>query len=360
MKKLTIIILVTGAVIGILDLLLVALGNPANMGFCIACFERDIAGAFGLFSKPFPMSWIRPEIIGIVLGSFLAGLIFKEFKPSGGSSPLARFFLAFFVMLGALCFLGCPTRMILRLGGGDLNALVAVFGFAAGIYAGVVMIKKGFNLGVPKNEKTATGLLIPIIMVALLVMAIVFPLFPEGAGKHLGATGRIGVGEEPAIPQLAGIFVSLGAGLVVGFLAQRSRFCFMGGFRDLFMVKGGRIILGLAAVLVVTAAGNLIFGKFKLGFEQQPFAHTNHLFNFLGMALVGIGSCLLGGCPFRQLVLAGQGSSDSAVTITGMMAGAAVSHNFALLAAKTDYGQGVVILGLVLVLSLGLTVRDKL
>ena len=37
------------------------------------------------------------------------------------------------VMIGALAFLGCPLRMIIRLGGGDLNALVALVGFACGI-----------------------------------------------------------------------------------------------------------------------------------------------------------------------------------------------------------------------------------
>ena len=34
---------------------------------------------------------------------------------------------------------------------------------------------------------------------------------------------------------------------------------------------------------------------------------------------------LAGGCPLRQLILAGQGSSDSAVTFLGMLIGAAVA-----------------------------------
>ena len=35
----------TGLAVGAAAVLLTALGNPANMGFCIACFLRDIAGA---------------------------------------------------------------------------------------------------------------------------------------------------------------------------------------------------------------------------------------------------------------------------------------------------------------------------
>ncbi|RME38120.1 MAG: YedE-related selenium metabolism membrane protein, partial [Thermoflexia bacterium] len=41
-------ILLAGAVIGLLAPLLQRAGNPPNMGICVACFERDIAGALGL------------------------------------------------------------------------------------------------------------------------------------------------------------------------------------------------------------------------------------------------------------------------------------------------------------------------
>ena len=41
-------IIVVGAVIGALAICLQQLGNPGNMGFCIACFLRDITGAVGM------------------------------------------------------------------------------------------------------------------------------------------------------------------------------------------------------------------------------------------------------------------------------------------------------------------------
>ena len=43
----------------------------------------------------------------------------------------------------------------------------------------------------------------------------------------------------------------------------------------------------------------------------------------MGMLLVGFGCVLLGGCPLRQLVLSGEGNSDSAVTVLGLIVGAA-------------------------------------
>ena len=123
MKKENLFVILTGVVIGIAALVLTALGNPANMGFCIACFERDIAGAVGLHSAA-KVQYVRPEIIGLVFGSFLMALAKKEFSPRGGSAPVTRFVLGMFVMIGSLMFLGCPFRMILRLAGGDLNRIV--------------------------------------------------------------------------------------------------------------------------------------------------------------------------------------------------------------------------------------------
>ena len=64
MKKENLFVILTGVVIGIAALVLTALGNPANMGFCIACFERDIAGAVGLHSAA-KVQYVRPEIIGL-------------------------------------------------------------------------------------------------------------------------------------------------------------------------------------------------------------------------------------------------------------------------------------------------------
>ena len=59
-------LLVAGSVVGIIAVLLVAFGNPKNMGFCIACFVRDTAGALKLHSAPV-VQYLRPEIIGLVL-----------------------------------------------------------------------------------------------------------------------------------------------------------------------------------------------------------------------------------------------------------------------------------------------------
>ena len=136
-------VILAGLVVGIASVVLVALGNPVNMGFCIACFLRDIAGGLGLHQASI-VRYIRPEIIGLVLGAMIMALAGKEFKVRGGSSPMTRFVLGFCVMVGALMFLGCPLRMVIRLGGGDGNAILGLVGFIAGIFVGTLFLKKGF------------------------------------------------------------------------------------------------------------------------------------------------------------------------------------------------------------------------
>ena len=89
-----------GAVCGIVAAILALLGNPANMAFCIACFIRDTAGAFGMHQAE-AVQYARPEIIGLVLGAFIISVATKEFCATAGSSPMIRFVLGVIIMIGA-------------------------------------------------------------------------------------------------------------------------------------------------------------------------------------------------------------------------------------------------------------------
>lgn len=312
-------IIIAGAVIGFLSALLVKMGNPANMGVCIACFLRDIAGALGMH-RAGVVQYIRPEIIGIVLGAFVASVGFKEFKSSGGSSPFTRFFLGAVVMIGALIFLGCPLRMVLRLAGGDLNAIVGLAGFTVGIGVGIFFLNKGFSLKRNYKQSTVDGLAFPVLTMGLFVLLMAAPAFIFFSEKGPGAL-------------YAPIGISLAVGAVTGVLAQRTRLCMVGGIRDVIMFKDTYLVAGFIAILGAAFIGNLAFGNFTLGFEGQPIAHSDGVWNFLGMLLAGWASVLLGGCPLRQLILAGEGNSDSAVTVAGLIVGAAFAHNFGLAAS---------------------------
>lgn len=356
-------IILAGAIIGLLAPLLQKLGNPPNMGICVACFERDIAGALGLH-RASVVQYIRPEIIGFVLGAMVAAYLFREFKARAGSAPIVRFVLGVFAMIGALAFLGCPWRALLRLAGGDLNAILGLAGLAVGIAIGVLFLRSGYSLGRATKTHAAVGWIMPLIMVGLLLLLILRPQFTKDGPIFFSETG-------PGSMHAA-LLISLGVGLLIGFLAQRTRFCTMGAVRDVILMRDYHLISGVGALLVVAFVMNLILGQVKFGFAGQPVAHSSYLWNFLGMSLAGLAFALAGGCPGRQLFLSGEGDGDAAVFVLGMITGAAFAHNFALagIADKvvegvvqkgglTPYGMGAVILGLVVCLAIGFTMREK-
>jgi len=358
-------IIFAGAVIGVLAPLLVYWGNPKNMGVCVACFERDTAGALGLH-RAGAVQYIRPEIIGFVLGALLAALLFREFRPRAGSAPIVRFVLGVFAMIGALVFLGCPWRALLRLAGGDLNAILGLLGLVAGVGLGAIFIRGGYNLGRANRAPPIIGLVLPLAMIGLLLLAIFTPEFGRDAdGNPIGPIFESVKGPGALH---AGIAASLVVGIAVGVLAQRTRFCTMGAVRDVILVRDTHLMSGVLALVAAAVVTNAVITGFtgedllKLGFANQPVAHDDHLWNFLGMALAGLCFALVGGCPGRQVFLSGEGDGDAAVFVVGMITGAAFAHNFNLAsspAGVSPYGPEAVVIGLLVVAAIGFAAMDK-
>ncbi len=341
--------IIAGFIFGALAAYMTALGNPGNMGICVACFYRDIAGALGLH-RAAVVQYLRPEIMGICLGAFLSAFAFKEFKAKGGSNPLVRFLLGIFVMIGALVFLGCPVRAVIRLAGGDLTAIIGLTGVIVGAVIGIWFLKRGFNMGRASSTYTITGYLMPVIMITLLLFAIFQPEFILNSKEGPGAA-------------YAPLIISLVVGLIIGALAQRTRMCFVGGWRDLFLVKDTYLFSGIAAFFIGALIVNILTGAVNIGFEGQPVAHTNTVWNFMGMVLCGISCTLLGGCPLRQTILAAEGDTDSGITIMGIIVGAAVCHNFLLASSPTGvgtFGPAAVIVGMIFVCCIGYFMCDEI
>lgn len=347
-------IVLAGLLTGVLASTLQRLGNPKNMGVCVACFERDIVGSLG-FHRTSTVQYIRPEIIGFVFGALIAALLFREYRARAGSAPIIRFMLGFFAMVGGLAFLGCPWRALLRLAGGDGNAIVGLLGLICGVAIGVLFIRRGYNLGRSRNAHPLVGAIFPVMMFGLLLLLIIKPILPTGA-PFFSAEG-------PG-SQRANYLIALGIAVTIGFFAQRTRFCTMGAIRDVILMRDFHLGSGVLALLVGSFLANLVYGQFHWGFEGQPVAHTNQLLNFAGMLLAGLAFAMAGGCPGRQLFLSGEGDGDAAVFVLGMMVGAAFAHNFTT--ASTPYpnnppvwgwGTGAILVGLVFCLTLGLLMR---
>ena len=349
-------IICVGAIIGVFAALLQFWGNPGNMGICVACFERDIAGAVGLH-RAAVVQYLRPEIPGFVLGSLIASYLFKEFRPRLGSAPIVRFILGVFAMIGALIFLGCPWRALLRLAGGDGNALFGLAGLIGGIWIGTLFLKNGYTLGRTEKTYASAGWLFPLTLAGFLLLTLLNPQLP-GADK----SGVLFYSIKGPGAMHAPLLVSLAVGLFVGFIAQRSRFCTMGAFRDLILFKQFHLVSGVIALVAAAFVTNLVVGQFNPGFSGQPVAHTMGLWNAGGMVLAGLAFALAGGCPGRQLFLAGEGDGDAAVFVFGMIVGAGFSHNFGLASSPQGLGPhsiAALVVGLLVCLFIGFTMRQK-
>ena len=349
-------IIAVGLFIGILASMLQFWGNPANMGICVACFERDIAGALGMH-RAAVVQYMRPEIIGFVLGSFISAYLFKEFRSRLGSAPIVRFVLGIFAMIGALVFLGCPWRALLRLAGGDGNAILGLLGLTVGIWIGTLFLKNGYNLGRTHKTHTTAGWMMPLIMLGFLVIMLISPPVNGEIQSKFLFYSLEGPGS-----MYAPLAVSLVVGLIIGFLAQKSRFCTMGAIRDLILFRQTHLFGGLVALAVAAFLTNLVIGQFNPGFVGQPVAHNMHFWNFAGMGLAGLAFALAGGCPGRQLFLSGEGDGDAAVFVIGMIVGAAMAHNFGLAsspAGVTTAGIAALVIGFAVCVFIGLTMKGK-
>jgi YedE family putative selenium metabolism protein len=169
-----------------------------------------------------------------------------------------------------------------------------------------------------------------------------------------------------AAPVMTALLIALG----LGFLSQRSGYCSVGGYRDAILWRDYRLLWAYGIFTAALVGGNLLVDAVWPGsaplfnWGAHPLAHSVHPWNYLGMVLVGLGSVLVGGCPFRQLIAAGQGNSDAAVTLMGLMFGAGVCHNFGLAAAPDGVpvpagppaaGQFAVVAGIATMFLIGLS-----
>ena len=205
----------------------------------------------------------------------------------------------------------------------------------------------------------------PVSMLGLLLL-LVFQV-------KIGENGVLFLSESGPGALHAPLLISLGAGLLVGFLAQRTRFCTMGSIRDLLLMGDTHLISGVGALVVTAVVTNLALGQFNTpAFFGQPVAHSQHLWNFFGMGLAGLAFALAGGCPGRQLFLSGEGDGDAGMFVLGMVGGAAFAHNFSLAGAPDKvveganvvggigpYGMAAVVVGLVVCIVIGFTMREK-
>jgi len=326
------------AAVGVGCAYLVLRGNPGNMGICGACFLRDTSGALGLFTTG-PRVF-RPEVLGVVLGALVFGVLSGRWTGRSGSYAVSRFVLGVWMAIGALVFLGCPFRMLQRLGGGDLNAVVGAAGLIVGVGIATQFERRGYNVGKTAPVPAAVGLAGPVSLIMV------------GVLWYMGDLNGPGPGSDAAPAHAPWVLSLLVAG-AAGAALSATGFCAISACRQVW--SGPRRSMLLATALLVLGYGAVlaIGGEFRFGFEGQPAAHTDHLWNALAMVLVGLTGAFAGGCPVRQIVMTGEGNGDAFVTVAGLATGGALAHTLGRAssgAGPTAAGQTAVMVGIVAVL----------
>ena len=336
-------LLLAGLLMGGLGSVLAYLGNPPNTGICISCFLENAAGAIGLHANP-RMAYIRPELLGFFLGSFAAAVAAREFRARWRGPGLSLFGFGLLMMLGSAVFIGCPIKAVLRLAAGDLTSLPGFAGLGLGVWAGVGVLRHTDPAG--GSSRPASPLL---PLGAVLTVAVLTALaFVPGALR----VSRAGGGALHAAPAL-----SLGAGLVLGVACQRSRFCITGSIRDFLLTRSGWPLAALGSAVGAAFLVNAFTGQIHVGYYDQPGSHLDALWSALGMGLVGITAVIAGGCPFRQIIRAGEGDLDALSVTLGMVCGAAAIQLWGLGANSAGVptgGRVAVLLGLAAICLLGI------
>ncbi len=253
---------------------------PEAYGVCMACHGRDLVNwTINLLAHTHlevaQASLVYPVLttIGVLLGAVLGARISGEFRWQNPESPLKTFTYGGLVMNCAL-----PRWRLFD------QAAAAGFG---GRGAGRDWILR------------------------------------DGGRRHSGDVLATLEGDA-----VTAAIATLVIGVVLGYLGQRSRMCFVGGIRDFILVRDayllkGLIAFGLTAWLAFPLAG-LIGGA-----RHGPFGSSDALtvtLTIMGGAGVGFFSTLANGCPLRQHVLAAQGVKSSIAYLAGFFAGAVIFH----------------------------------
>jgi hypothetical protein len=144
--------IIVGLIIGILaafvQLLLISAGGPEAYGFCVACHTRDvvndvvnsIAGT-KLAVAAISQNAILPvmTVIGVLIGAFVSAKFYNEFRTKTGSAMSYLWYLlgGLFFMIFALFMGGCPYRIGIRIGYGDVVAFIGLLAIIAGVLVGI-------------------------------------------------------------------------------------------------------------------------------------------------------------------------------------------------------------------------------
>ncbi len=147
---------------------------------------------------------------------------------------------------------------------------------------------------------------------------------PTAAVLVLAGAIVVAVWAGRADPELAIFWLF---GMAFGFVLQRSRFCFTSAFRDLFLLRDGRVMKGVIVGMSVAAIGFSVVMSDQLPNARigavMTEAHASPLAISLAVGGVafGLGMVLAGGCVSGSMYRMAEGYLGSWVAFAGIITG---------------------------------------
>ena len=137
------------------------------------------------------------------------------------------------------------------------------------------------------------------------------------------------------------IIGTLIVGFIAGFLGQRARMCFVGGIRDLYLIKSTYLFKGLIGFLIAAFVGYILFNN-NIAFPwfidkgvmtaipgaPCTIGLAGYIVTIIGGLGIGFFAVLSGGCPFRNTVMTAEGNKLAFLYVIGFFTGAVIFHLF--------------------------------
>ena len=125
-----------------------AISPPSAYAFCLSCHVRDLVNTLlnAVIHSRFQVTEVAGRALmltspGVLLGALVAARVYGEARPRKADRPLLPAALGFLVMTIGIVIFGCPTRIVLRAGYGEIYGIVALAGMFAGIAGATVLMK---------------------------------------------------------------------------------------------------------------------------------------------------------------------------------------------------------------------------
>lgn len=117
-------------------------------------------------------------------------------------------------------------------------------------------------------------------------------------------------------------------GIILGFVLQKTRFCFAAGFRDPVLVGSTSLLKAIIIAILISNLGfaviqhNTLQGDLSIPYSSIPgVIYPAGLNTVIGAILFGIGMVIAGGCASGTLMRIGEGFIMQVVVLIGFLIG---------------------------------------